>query len=375
MEVKYSVLWILLMLITACNNKETRYDPNTKVITLERNVGDQKAGKDLYSKIEFIPLKEDDDYLIGEVTKAISNDSIFYILDANKSQALYSYSYTGTPTGKFYHFGGGRNEYAEIIDFTVDSVNQEISIFCLPPKLIITDLNFNIKKDAVILGSEYADRMEKLNDTYYFYNHYTRRVTGYDIEQNKFTNLLEVKNMKGSIFTSRPTFYPVSGKLYFQAPGDDCIYVLEGSRFIPYLIFDYENKASSRKFYSNARPDNISFEERRINLLPYVSCVFEKAGNISFFYTFDFGVRSCLQTPNGYSDQSRMFFVGGGAVAYKNNCLFTCAFTNEEPLFNPAPEYAEYVDLYKAFMEGVSISYPPKDENFENPIMVIYHLN
>lgn len=358
----------LALIITSCTHPQKRHQDADKSIFIEENIEGLEAGNKIFSKIEFLPMEESDNFLIGGVSKISIIDSLCYILDKNKSKALYLYNNKGMALSKFQKIGGAGDEYIEVVDFHVDKEEKEVSIYCFPPKLIITDLSLKKIKETISLERIIADRMIKWNNLYYFYKHNERTVLSYDVTLNQEKIILKTAEMKSDLINKSPVFFSVSENLFFQSPGDECIYTLEGTEFKPDIVLNYKNKSKSVDFYQTHENADISFNERNQNPLPYVWCMFERNNGISFFYTFNFLVRMCTYDGERYIDQFIRFFPTTNSMIYNNNCLYSCDFIENMDIVN-LPEFY-------SFMKGVDINYSEfkKNNSFENPILVKYYL-
>ncbi|MDH8700981.1 hypothetical protein M2138_000315 [Dysgonomonadaceae bacterium PH5-43] len=367
---KKSILLILLTVtaFVSCNNN--RIEKDSDQVFIEESVNYLTAGSEMFSKIELIPLQETEDYLVGDISKIIPVGTNYYILDSKKSKALYLYDKDGKPINKFQKIGGGPDEYIEIWDFVVDSIAKEVSIYCLPPKIITTDLNLNIKGEAVTVDF-YADRMTKHDNNLLFYNHRDRSVKSYDINSGNITELIKREGMSADIIDSSPVFYSVYGKLYFQSPGDDCIFVFEDGLFKPFFELDYNNKEKIMKFYTEKGIPDITFEERMSNPLPYVWCVFEKDKHISFLYTYNSIGRMYTYMGEKYVDQIIRFFPATKSMVYSNNCLYAWDY----PYNLKIMKIKEFDDFMSDVVIGDTKLTAIGDDNYENPVIFVYHLN
>lgn len=365
--VKNITLLMLTILFSSCGTKSSKIVDD--VLFLEDNTSSMSAGKDYFSKIEFTLLKEDKDFLVGSVDKLVKHDSLYYILDKRKTNALYSFDFNGNPRNKFSKEGMGPNEYIELYDVCVDKENEEVVLFCMPPKLIYTDFNLNIKREEVPLGEKFYDRMAIHKDKYYFYNHNQRRVDLYNPLEHTFEKYLETKKMKGDIIDSSPVFHIASDDLYFHSPGDDCIYLLSEEPQ-ECLKLDYKNREKARDFYVSTEPQDITMEDRGLYPLPYIHTLFKYKGELSFLYTYKFMVRIWYSNKQEYV----RFLPGTTAMMVEDGSLYA-----SESYFNLKQGIVHFKDMpeYKEFMKGVDVNIDTllnMDEEYENPVIITYTL-
>jgi hypothetical protein len=170
-----------------------------------------ERGADLYSEINLIPLKEEDDFLIGNADKFIKCDSFFYILDKNKTHSIYKYDHKGNPVKRFFKKGGSGDEYIEIIDFDIDQSSKEIKIFCVPLKILSTDTDFNdLGKNCYFenQANSYFDRIVSWENKIYGYRHWDRTVAYLDLETGKVEECLHTRKMRGYLIDhGAPAFF------------------------------------------------------------------------------------------------------------------------------------------------------------------------
>jgi uncharacterized pyridoxamine 5'-phosphate oxidase family protein len=334
--------------------------PNDKIKPVEQ-------GSELLSEIKFIPLKEEDQYVIAHVNKLIRCDSFFYLWD-RKTQTIYKYDTEGNPAKFFHQVGGSLNEYIEIVDFDIDTENKEINILCLPPKILYTDMDFNVKK-AVDLDGKNFNRIASWKNTAFLYNH-TRRVV-YSINQGeKLKECFSTTEMQGDLIDASPAFFKTQQALYFQSPGDDCIYKITENEFVPYITLDYDNKQSAITLH-NKNVLEITFEERLKYPVPYIKNIIEKDNQLILFYVHGMIYRMCTYdiSQNTYNDQILISFLVFPGCFY-NNTLYGIEYP-----YNIARQskITEYKDFMRNFMSGVKYDLDENmslDKGNENPIIV-----
>jgi hypothetical protein len=328
-------------------------------------------GADLFSEINIIPLKEDTDFLIGQAYKLIKCDSFFYVLDKDKTHSIYKYDHEGNPVKRFFNIGGSENEYSEIIDFDIDQSSKEIVILCAPPKILYTDTDFNNLEKNNNLGYNYFDRIAGWKNSVFLYNHYERKVVFLNPETGEPEEILRTRNMKGDLIDPNCfSFFKTPDNLYFQSPGDDCIYRLQNDIFIPFLTLNYNNKESSMKFYAEKEPPDITFEDRIEHYVPTVSNIREKDSKFIFTYVHKFVIRICIYdtAQKTYKDQLKYMYISDNNGGCYDNALYG--------IENPADHNG--MDIFKSpryheFMKGVKYDFTGKldfDEEFGNPVII-----
>jgi hypothetical protein len=325
-------------------------------------------GADFFSEINIIPLKEDTNFLIGRAYKLIKCDSFFYVLDNDKTHSIYKYDHEGNPVKRFFNRGGSGDEYIEIVDFDIDQSSKEILIFCVPPKILYTDTDFNNLGKNNNLGYNYFDRIVNWKNNIFLYNHNERQVVHLDTETGEIEECFRTRKLNDLIAPSCFAFFKTSDNLYFQSPGDDCIYKFQENKFIPFLTLDYKNKESSIKFYEERDlSDHITLEDLRQRSIPNVYSIREKDNKFIFTYVHQIVVRICIYdtVQRTYKDQIEYMYISERNGGCYDNALYGI----ENPLDMNSfkmPEYHEY-------MKGVKYDFTGKldfDEEFENPVVI-----
>jgi hypothetical protein len=364
---------LFLFVICACSQEEKANRTSHYVYLLDP--GDIKMmddkGADFFSEINIIPLKEADDFLIGQACKLIKCDSFFYVLDKDKTHSIYKYDLEGNPVKRFFKKGESGDEYIEIIDFDIDQSSKEILVLCVMPKILYLDTDFNSLGKNNNLGYNYFDRIVSWKNKVFLYNHHDKKVAGLNPETGEPEECLRTRKLNDLINPGFFAFYKTPDNLYFQSQGDDCIYKLQGNKFTPFLTLDYKTKESSIKFFEErSLSDRITLEDMMQYSLPDVYNIREKDSKFIFTYVHDIVYRICIYdtVKRTYKDQMKYMYISEHDGGCYDNALYG--------LENPAdhngmgsfemPEYHEY-------MKGVKYDFTGKldfDEEFENPVVI-----
>jgi hypothetical protein len=324
-------------------------------------------GADLFSEINIIPLKEDTDFIIGKAAKIIKCDSFLYILDKEKTKAIYKYDYEGNPVQHFLKRGGSGDEYIEILDFDIDNSSKNIMILCLPPKILYTDTDFTNLRKNNNLGYDYFDRIVGWKNKVFLYNHRDRKVAYLNPETGKSEECFRTRSMKGDLISpNAPVFFKTQNNLYFQSPGDDCIYKLQDNKFIPYLSLDFDNKKASMIYYEKTGTGDITMDDRINHPIPYIKNIIEKNDEFIFTYTYNFLVRICIYNTakKKYTDQLKKF-ISESSCGFYDNAIYG--------IENPLDMDKFQTPAYHELMKGVKYDFTDKldfDEKFENPVII-----
>jgi hypothetical protein len=363
----FGYIFLLFFIVCACSQKKTDLADNVYLL----DPGDIKMmdgkGSDFFSEINLIPLKENDDFLIGRADKLIKCDSFFYVLDIDKTKSIYKYDCEGNPLKHFCKIGGSGDEYIEIIDFDIDQSSKEILILCTPPKILYTDTDFNNLKKNNYLGNNYFDRIVSWENKIFLYNHWNRTVACINPETGKSEECLHTRIMRGYLIDpGAPAFFKTSNNLYFQSHGDDCIYKLQEDRFVPYITLDYKNKESSMNFYEQKSAPDIKSADVMEHPVPTIFNIREDNGKLIFTYVHHFVIRICTYdiAEKKYKDQIKKCI-----YEHRGGCFDNALYGIE----NPAVMDIFKTSAYHEFMQGVKYDFTGKldfDEEFENPVIV-----
>lgn len=122
-------MFITFLLTSSCNHQQGEKAPENTFqysIDLLNNMSfPSKNFDDLFIWEEIIPLKFDDETVLGEISKVIKTNTNYYVFD-RKTQSLFSFDLNGTCIKQFGDKGHGPGEYIHIDDFLVDNDNNEL---------------------------------------------------------------------------------------------------------------------------------------------------------------------------------------------------------------------------------------------------------
>lgn len=266
----------------------------------------------LVKSLTIYPLEANENYLIGNIDKLLCKDSSFLILDNKYNKAFYQFSIQGKGLKKYQNPGKGPLEYIAIKDFDILPNDQGYILLCSPMKLILLDTNFIPQKEISLKA--YYNRMIYSDNHIYMYNHHDATVDMLNLEKGNIDRVFSGKSMQGNLFYPQPVFYRTCKKIYFQIPGDDCIYQIDSTVFSPYLKLDYKEKERAFNLFSSRKADQISIEELSTHPLIRILDIRDNKG-LSFIYECQgFGIfRITDSIP--YNNQILTGFIGN------SNCI------------------------------------------------------
>ena len=126
----------LIIIISSCKKdiiiRELYIDNSLfKIISIDPNEFDKNnlaKISEITDEIEYIPLQTSNNFLIGDITKMIVWNDIFYIWD-RISEAVFCFDKDGNFINKILKKGFGPEEYPRISDFTINKENGNIYIY------------------------------------------------------------------------------------------------------------------------------------------------------------------------------------------------------------------------------------------------------
>lgn len=126
----WQLIFGFLFLLASCVSKEAEL--SSEFVTIKVSSERRINFSDVFEEPEIIKLEQCDSCLIGDISKVIKDDSGFYILDRNRSEAIFKFDLKGNFIFKIDAKGEGPGQYMLAHDF--DLLDKE-------GELIILDLN------------------------------------------------------------------------------------------------------------------------------------------------------------------------------------------------------------------------------------------
>lgn len=130
--------------------------------------------------------------------------------------------------------GHSKEEYTQILDFSVDESNNTVVTLCAGTKIMVYDLSFNLKYVKVIKMPCATVCAFKGNIYCYSDKREIIKVTdeGFDV-------LLKGEEYPAYIYETSPIFHKLDDKLLAVMEYDDTIYELQDGELRPYIIYSY----------------------------------------------------------------------------------------------------------------------------------------
>ena len=352
-----ALLWIGVVLCCLCEAcRETR----------EGGVYVGREGTiDFYGLIDSVvltPLEWKEGYTIGVIDKMEVTDSLYYLLDARKTNALYAFDKGGKVIARFGTMGRGPEEYVSIYDYAVDRENGRVLVLCHPTKLVVTDLYFQVKQ--VVPLPLYASRIVCREGKVYLYAHgKEKRLLALDTVSGNVKTVFVENNVPNNYASSvEPVFYAVEDDLYYCSWGSDTVYRIEPEGLAKLFVMDYDGKERKWRRFASEQP--LSFREALECSPPSLHLLFRFEGKLSMIYTYSALVRVGLWEESGRTMQQDGVLANacGDGWFYRGNALTRWAFM---------PGQKVPLDTSRV---KVSLRSPLDDDLEANPVLITYYL-
>ncbi|GHV27004.1 hypothetical protein FACS1894176_08440 [Bacteroidia bacterium] len=139
------ILAVILLIAPSCT-QDSRNDSEMIVADNTLLINPSEAQKvnysQVFSKVDYIPIPTDEDFLIGDVDKLIVTDSHILMMDKYISHSVFIFDKSGTEKIQLSKLGNAPGEYVVMQDIFFDSEKQELVIYCnIRKKLLCYNVN------------------------------------------------------------------------------------------------------------------------------------------------------------------------------------------------------------------------------------------
>lgn len=215
-----------ILLLTSCKEKKTVY---VQIGQSEEQI----PFSNYLDSIKTISIYGENSIILGDVTKIEKSQNIYYAL-SQKKDAIYKSDSSGNIIAMLSRLGHSKEEYTQILDFSVDESNNTVVTLCAGPKIMVYDLSFNLKYVKDIKLPCVTMCAFKGNIYCYSPKREIIQVTdeGYDL-------LLKGEEFPAYIYEGNSIFHKVDDKLLAVMEYDDTIYEIQNGELRPYIIYSY----------------------------------------------------------------------------------------------------------------------------------------
>lgn len=353
------LLFLIVIFFSACNQNQ-----NKKGIFIGENQESYYLKDFISNTVKLVAIEEDDSLLIGEFTKLLKTDSAYYVLDQMKTKALYKVSTKGNILSSFHHVGNGPNEYVHIYDFDIDKKNNEILILCYPNKIIVTDLDYNIK------------RIHPLKDTYgnvachlgkiYLYGK-DRTLFSFNPKTEEVTVIICEGKLNQVNGYSYDVFHRTQDELLFIAHCGDKIYSLQDGKARLKMTLDFKNKKERYKLMAGEQ----EIARNKISMFPPHIYSIYKAGSKKYCILYsDMIFRICI-----FDTQKQTVIKDGPLISFPLPGDFTSQNINDNIVANAFGRLDDIRKLFDANYVVTDNSKKISTETEESNVLIFYKMN
>ena len=308
------------------------------------------------------PLEWKEGYTIGVIDKIGMTDSLYYLLDARKVNALFAFDRTGKAIAHFGTTGRGPEEYLSIYDYAIDREQGKLLVLCYPAKVMVTDMHFHLKQ--VVPLSIAASRIACQGEDVYLYVHGEEKcLLALDLANGKMDTILTEHNVPNNYGTSpQPVFHSIGEELYYCSWGSDTIYQIAKQEAIALFALDYEGKARKLAQFASEAP--LSFRDALLCSPPSLALLFQLEGNFAMIYT--------------YSALMRLGILDTAGKTLRQNGVLINAFGNNKNHYKHTLTGWAYLPDRKIPIDSnrikISLKSPLPDDLEANPVLITYYL-
>jgi hypothetical protein len=166
-KIKNIIYLITFLLFVSCaqNKRRESFEKLLNIdIDIEHKDRSYDLSNDIESEFDIIPLETNDNCLIGRVSKIISENNLYYVLD-KLSKRIYIFNNKGKFVAVLNRCGVGPNEYVNIDNFIV--ISKDIWIYDnTSSRIICYDERLNAKDVIKLNNFQVTDFVFKDNNIY-----------------------------------------------------------------------------------------------------------------------------------------------------------------------------------------------------------------
>lgn len=239
------ILIALLILVSACQEKMV-VPSDLQHISLSLETEQKLFLSEIADSIEIIPLEQTDESDLATVMKIIYHKGRYYLLNSigYASKSVQVFDGEGKFLFKLDERGQGPNEWVELNDFTINERTDELVLLGLPRKMLIYDLDGNIKK-VVKLEKTYSTICTDIGNQYYVTSEYCTELKPYwltlinDTACHDFCKVEEKDFVRINHYTFSNDFAVCNADVYASYPFCDTIFNITKGVMTPAFYLDY----------------------------------------------------------------------------------------------------------------------------------------
>jgi hypothetical protein len=284
-----NIFYLCFLLLTAgCINvnKQQRSD-NVPVITLQ-SIQEQLPDSILFQEPKIVYLETNESSLIGQITKVGMTDSLIFIFDRSQ-YAVLVFDMNGKFKSKIRRIGQGPQEYVQIADFDIDTINNQIVILCTIPKKVMFfsyegDYLKEIKNDRFYhtmatdsqnIYLEAADVYHPTNPTYHI------DIKNF-LDGSSYGVLPLIDNIKNFTQANGQDITSGLSEIHFSRRYDNTVYSIKDGNVIPEYIVDFKRHNMPEHYISEPDDNLVMSECERFQYVFYIQSIIENSRYLVF---------------------------------------------------------------------------------------------
>jgi hypothetical protein len=245
------IYFIVVIIFYGCYSGEKEHTGKVSIFHLENS--DSQLLSVVIDSVSFLPLIEQDNFLLAEIDKLIMEGEYIYIMDVWVSNSLLVFDKTGAFVRKIGNKGGGPGEYGRLWDFDVDS--EHIYLYDYWQKILKYDLQgnfieskrppFNISGFKILKNRKYLFALYEGKDNKY---QIVRTDSAFNVEASFFPFPFEHDESKASLHRNN-VLQAVEGIIFYSKLHSDTIYSFSNEgNYIGGVLFDFRQKTLPEMF-------------------------------------------------------------------------------------------------------------------------------
>lgn len=280
---------VILLIMTACNSRQTKIKQEIPIVNIKPQSNDFFEWKSLTDSIECIKLETSENSFLGNISKSIVYHDKLYILDSRNNIFL-AFNLHGEYVKKLKK-GKGTGEILEVRDFCIcDKLlyvldYQRIHIFDTKTLEYIETFKIPSKK-----GLNSDDLAVLTHELYYLWN---TDPDGYDLNENKFHYLYEIKRNKVNSSYMKFHFQTYTGNRFTTLPQsngyllrppfwDNIIHRIDSNGIMPYFALDFGAKTPTKELYKKEYTKHENPSKLQLNFFKKISDIYVHNNYIYF---------------------------------------------------------------------------------------------
>lgn len=306
-NVRIEVFIIILVNLLSCNMKTNqeleREKTQVKILEVNPSIYDYKSISDIFQDITVTKINTDSENLIGEISKIISINDFYFLLDQGPKHAVYCVNNSGEIVYKIQNIGEGLGEFLNIKNFSLNIEEQKIKIYTPGQRKILEfDMNTGDFLKEHKIENVFAIDFIETDEFYYWYNDGAAGLNPNNliITNKKFEIENEFIKYSGpqDIIGKSSNFYKNNNDILFYYGLSDTIFYLNQNKYYPRLYIDFGDFEIKHSDKEGSFDEIFEKLNERKNHAGFIYNLVENKNFIFFMYSFNFNPQFVLYNKN-----------------------------------------------------------------------------